>query len=284
MPVPVVVGTDGSGAAKRAVEWAAADAARRHRPLHIVHAARIWPYQVRRFTPPDGSERASRAGSDVLLEAEKHVRARWPELRVTTALAVNTPPDALRDESEKALELVVGQRGRGGFVGLLLGSVSLRVAGHSPVPVVVVRGEAGADRGEVAVGWDIEDEAIDVLEYAFDAAAVRGARLRVVHAWQIPASLAESGYAVDEDQMNDERRAGVIAAYAPLRERYPLVEVVNEVIVGHPVSALSKVSRTADLLVVGVSRHRSGLPGLGSVVHGVVHHAECPVAVVGRSR
>ncbi|QKW37002.1 universal stress protein [Actinomadura sp. NAK00032] len=284
MSAPIVVGTDGSGVAERAVAWAAADAVRRHRPLHIVHAARIWPYQVRRFALPDESERVSHAGRAVLREAEEHVRTRWPGLRVTTALVVNTPPDALRDESEKALELVVGRRGHGGFAGLLLGSVSRRVAGHSAVPVVVVRGEAGPDHGEVAVGCDIEEEANDVLEYAFDAAAVRGARLRVVHAWQIAASLAESGYAVDEEQMNDERRAGIIAAYAPLRERHPLVEVVNDVLIGHPVSILCKVSRAADLLVVGASRHRSGVPGLGSVGHGVIHHAECPVAVIGRSR
>ncbi|GAA1898222.1 universal stress protein [Actinomadura bangladeshensis] len=284
MSAPIVVGTDGSGIAERAVDWAAADAARRHRPLHIVHAAQIWPYQVRRFTPPAESESVSRAGRAVLVESEKRVRTHWPGLRVTTALQVNAAPDALRDESEHAFELVVGQRGRGGFAGLLLGSVSLRVAGHSAVPVVVVRGAAGTGRGEVAVGYDIEDEAGDALEYAFDAAAVRGARLRVVHAWQISAGLAESGYSIDEDRMNDERRGRIIADYAPLHERYPLVEVVNEVLVGHPVSILSGVSRAVDLLVVGASRHRRGVPRLGSVGHGVIHHAECPVAVVGRFR
>jgi nucleotide-binding universal stress UspA family protein len=134
------------------------------------------------------------------------------------------------------------------------------------------------------VGYDIEDERGDVLEYAFDAAAVRGARLRVVHTWQISASLAESGYSIDEDRMNDERRARAIAAYAPLHERYPLVEVVNEVLVGHPVSILSEVSCAVDLLVVGASHHRRGVPRLGSVGHGVIHHAECPVAVVSRPR
>lgn len=284
MSAPIVVGTDGSAAAGSAVDWAAAEAMMRHRPLHIVHAAQIWPYQVQRFVPPDESERVSRAGRAVLLEAERRVKAKWPKLPVTTALVVNSVSDALRDESEKAFEIVVGHRGRGGFPGLRLGSVGLRLAGHADVPVVIVRGEAAGGRGEVVAGYDFGERAREVLEYAFDAAAVRGARLRVVHTWQISASLAESGYSIDEERMNDERRARIIAAYAPLHERYPLVEVVNEVLLGHPVSVLSGASRAADLLVVGARHHRLGVSSLGSVSHGAIHHAECPVAVVGRSR
>ncbi|WP_141576764.1 universal stress protein [Actinomadura sp. WMMA1423] len=281
MSAPIVVGTDGSGPAGRAVDWAADEAAMRHRPLHIVHAAEIWPYQVRRFAPPDAAERLSPAGHAVLLEAERRVRERRPDLRVTTALVVNTTPDALRDEAEKAFELVLGHRGHGGFTGLLLGSVSLRVAGHTAVPLVVVRGEGDA-RGEVVVGYDVAEEPGDALKYAFDAAAARGARLRVVHAWQLSVNMAEAGYAIDEERLNDERRARVIEAYAPLYERYPLVDVVNDVLVGHPVSELCRASRTADLVVLGAHAHRWGIFRVGSVGHGVIHHAECPVAVVGR--
>ncbi|MEU8120447.1 universal stress protein [Spirillospora sp. NPDC049024] len=281
MSAPIVVGTDGSGPAGRAVDWAADEAALRHRPLHIVHVAEIWPYQLRRFAPPDEAERVSPAGHAVLLEAENRVRARRPELRVTTALVVNATQDALRDEAEKAFELVLGHRGHGGFAGLLLGSTTLRMAGHTAAPLVVVRGE-GDGRGEVVVGYDVAEEPGDALRYAFDAAAARGARLRVVHAWQLSVDMAEAGYAIDEERLNDERRARVIEAYAPLYDRYPLVDVVNDVLVGHPVSELCRVSRTADLVVLGAHPHRLGLFRLGSVGHGVIHHAECPVALVGR--
>ncbi|TMR04221.1 universal stress protein [Actinomadura soli] len=184
MSAPIVVGTDGSGAADRAVDWAAEEAALRRRPLHIVDAAEIWPYQVCRFVPPDEPESATRAGRAALLEAEKRVGARRP---------------------------------------------------------------------------------------------------RVVHSWQVSAALADSECLVEEEWMNDERRARIIAACAPLHERYPLVEVVNEVLVGHPVSALSKASRTAGLVVVGAHRRPLGLARLGSVSHGVIHHAECAVAVIGRT-
>lgn len=284
MSAPIVVGTDGSGAADRAVDWAAGEAELRHRPLHLVHAAEIWPYQVRRFVPAEEPERTSRAGRAILSEAERRVREHWPGLRVTTALVVNAAHDALRDESENAFELVLGHRGRGGFAGHLLGSVGLRMAGHSAIPAVIVRGE-GDGFGEVAVGCELAEEPGDALLYAFDAAAARGARLRVVHAWQVPEGPAEPGGLVDEERMNDERRAQINMAYAPLHDRYPLVEVVNDVLVGHPVSALTRASRTTDLIVVGARhQHRWGASRLGSVGHGVIHHAACPVAVVGEPR
>jgi nucleotide-binding universal stress UspA family protein len=67
-------------------------------------------------------------------------------------------------------------------------------------------------------------------------------------------------------------------ALAPWRARYPDVGVVEQTPRGHPVGALAECSGRAALLVVGSSRR--GLR-LGSVGHGVTHHADCPVAVVG---
>lgn len=65
------------------------------------------------------------------------------------------------------------------------------------------------------------------------------------------------------------------------RRKYPDVAMHEESVYGHPVDALIQASRTADLLVVG-SRGRGALGSamLGSVSRGVLHHADCPVAVV----
>lgn len=87
-----------------------------------------------------------------------------------------------------------------------------------------------------------------------------------------PAELAETERAV---------RATVGKAVQPWQERYPDVKVVEELVRDHPVHALAEASAQADLVIVG-SRKRSGLDlmNLGSVAHGLVHHANCPVVVV----
>lgn len=279
MTEPIVVGIDGSDESDRALRWAAAEAVLRGRPLHIVHALESWPYKAPLFMPAETTERMTRAGRRLLRAARERVQERRPRLEVTTALVEEEPPQALHDQSDKAFELVVGSRGRGGFASMLLGSTSLRMATRSAVPVVIVRGDA-SDRGEIVAGVDLLRDAGAVLDYAFDAAALRGARLRVVHAWQTLGTLIEAGYAVDAEQIERDLRAQVAEACEPLRAKYPRVDVVDEIVLEHPVTALSHASRNARLLVVGAHQRRWNAPQLGSVGHGVIHHARCPVAVV----
>ena len=62
-----------------------------------------------------------------------------PQLEAAELRAIEgNPADVLHDEARDAALLVVGSRGRGGFAGLLLGSVSQRVAQRAPCPVVIV--------------------------------------------------------------------------------------------------------------------------------------------------
>ena len=140
----VVVGHDGSRCAQEAVLWAARLAERANWPLHVVRAWRIatapqpasWEPG---FVPPIGDyERAVQADleSDVaaVLGAER--------ARSVTCHVVHAPPvRALLEAASGADLLVVGARGRGGFAGLLLGSVSDQIAHHAPCPVTVVRSQ-----------------------------------------------------------------------------------------------------------------------------------------------
>ena len=137
----VVVGVDGSPAAQEAVEFAVREAALRGADLVAVMSVQLpddtWidPYAIRTRTP-DG----------YLRQAEDKLRAILAEIGtggVDVAAVVSTEPApvALVARSSGAELLVVGSRGRGGFRGMLLGSVSLQCVLHAHCPVTVVRPE-----------------------------------------------------------------------------------------------------------------------------------------------
>jgi nucleotide-binding universal stress UspA family protein len=278
----IVVGTDGSPSAERAVEWAAAEAERRGCRLHIVYAARL---RERVLTPGAGCLGSlADAGDPILVHAAELVAKAVPELAVTTQLVPEAPRSALREQAERAVEVVVGHRGHDGSAGLLLGSTSLSLAGRTSCPLVIVRGEAGDERDEVVVGVDLRDgESERVLAYAFEAASLRGAWVRVVHSWEVPPTLFNGAYPVTVRQALARAQNRLADAAAPWRTRYPNVRAIEETPPGRPIDELIKRSGRADLLVVGSRRH-GATRHLGSISHGVIHHAECPVAVIASVR
>ncbi len=139
-----------------------------------------------------------------------------------------------------------------------------------------------APYGELVVGYDGSEEAETALDFAFAEADRRGARLKLVYAWE-PPSFA--GYAVAFgaviQQLFDEHAAFVWQRLAPWTQKYPHVPIERLAHCGHPVFLLSEESRTADLVIVG-SRGRGAVAALtlGSIGHGLLHRAHCPVAVV----
>ncbi|TDD46943.1 universal stress protein [Nonomuraea terrae] len=275
----IIVGVDGSVTARAAVEWAAHDAFRMRLPLRIVHAVDRTPYQISKY--PDRPDALLIEGARTLREAEALVHERRPTVEVTTRQVEGTPAAVLQEQAKEATELVIGSRGLGGFAGALLGSVSAHVAGHARCPVVVVPGGHRPVYGEVVVGVDDSPQCEPALAYAFEQAALRGATLRAVHAWQllVPAFAMDAPYDVDELRAAQHKVVGgrLEAAHA----RYPQVTVVESDVSATPVDALVEASGRADLLVVG--SHGRGALGsmlLGSVSRGLLHHAHCPVAVV----
>jgi nucleotide-binding universal stress UspA family protein len=272
---PVVVGVDGSDPSRVALRWAADEAVRRGRPLRIVYAVGPWACDIPFYPEPMMAESLHEAGRAILEESAEEARGRHPGLGVSTALGVEPPAVALRREAEEAYEVVVGHRGRGGFASLLLGSVSLHTVGYASVPVVVVRDGDRPERREIVVGIDLSKHAGAALRYAFDAAVLRDALVRVIFAWCPP----EGRYAVLEvGELAVAVRQEAHQLVAPWRERYPDVTVAENTPRDHPVKALVAASADADLAVVAARGH-TGLR-LGSVSHGLIHHAHCPVAVV----
>jgi nucleotide-binding universal stress UspA family protein len=131
---PVIVGVDGSDEGRLAVEFAFAEAHARRTALEAVHAAP---------PPPRPADRVAETGGPVpaaVLEAALHdCRERYPDVPVTARVLPGSPGHAVAGASRTAQLLVVGSRGRGGFHGLVLGSVSQQVLYRARCPVAVVR-------------------------------------------------------------------------------------------------------------------------------------------------
>ena len=136
----IVVGVDGSEPSHRALEWAVEEARLRHANLEVVHAWTYSPLGTSPYHPtmldPSVMERIAH---DLLDGSMATVDTTGVE--VTKSLVCDGAAAALVEEGKGADLLVVGSRGRGGFAGLLLGSVSQQVVHHARCPVVIIPAE-----------------------------------------------------------------------------------------------------------------------------------------------
>jgi nucleotide-binding universal stress UspA family protein len=160
------------------------------------------------------------------------------------------------------------------------------VATHAHCPVVAVPRtpvDAPARHG-VVVGVDGSELSEAAIEFAFQMASETRENLTALHAWYDPAPTGDGlmmPLVYDPVLVEKEEELVLAESMAGWSEKYPDVEVEHKVVQGHPGHALVTVAATATLLVVG-SRGRGALTSLllGSVSHGVLHHASGPVAIV----
>ncbi|MEV6615469.1 universal stress protein [Streptomyces sp. NPDC051051] len=284
----VVVGVDGAESSLAAVEEAAREARARGAGLRIVHAF-VWPAMhvptgPSPLGPPEGGIRTM--VDRLTAEAVERARATAPDVGVRHAVVTGEPLTVLEAQSREAELVVVGSRGTGGFVGLLVGSTAVHLAAHGRCPVLVVREPARAD-GPVVVGVDGSAAGRRAVDFAFAEAELRKVPLVALHAWTtwnapLPAPQdASEPYANPPGALAGEEERLLSEALAGFRERYPGVVVDHKVVHGGVREALIEASRSAQLVVVA-ARGRGGFTGLllGSVSQALLHHAHCPVAIV----
>ena len=297
MPGKIIVGLDGSLESRAAADWAAREAALRGLAVKLVH---VWEPAPIAHAPLPGAETRQHWTERVPREAAEALRLRHPGVEVDTEQRTGTPSEALVDAARDAELLVLGSRALRGLAGFLVGSVGQSVVARTEVPVVLVRADAqAADEQQaevpagappaatafppVVLGLDTGGPDEKVIAFAFEEARRRGARLTVVHGWDLPASYVYSLAAgVDLRPVAADAKAAALAeAVLPWREKYPDVEVTEVSPLGSPADHLVGASRDASLVVVGrrVRRNPFGVH-IGSVAHAVMHHATAPVAVV----
>ena len=141
----IVVGVDHSPGAKAALIFAGKEARLRGATLRAVHA---WQYGYIGYTGLEGGVPALggdinelHAAAEAALEASVREALPDSDVKIERRTIQGAPASALVDESRDADLLVVGSRGHGGFVGLLLGSVSQQCAHYAECPVVIVHGK-----------------------------------------------------------------------------------------------------------------------------------------------
>ncbi|MHB9757687.1 universal stress protein [Streptomyces sp. BYX5S] len=287
MQLPLVVGVDGSDSSLAAVDWAVDEAARHGLPVRLIHAS-LWERYDRATLGGDVGRPSERIfAENVVGTAAQRAQLRAPGVPVKTSVVAEEPTSALLHASADAHAVVTGSRGRGELAGLLLGSVGLAVAARAHCPVIVVRGDkegvAGA-HGRILLGIGEPEQCSEAVEFAFREASARDCEIDAVRAWRCPAheyadvpvgaGEAEREHRRRATELLDEALAAAVAAHPEVRVRRSAVEGPARTTLLHRTSA-------ADLAILGARRRHAhfGLQ-LGRVGHALLHHAQCPVAVI----
>ena len=279
----IVVGVDGSEHSMAALEWAAAQAELSGSALEIVAA--LGP----------GYQYLSRGEMNQLMqndvtEALARAETLAPGVNITTRTFESAPESILIEEGTGADLLVVGSRGRGGFKGLLLGSVSRKCVHRARCPVVVVAQHDSAPNAltsggddathRIVVGLDGSPSSIAALEWAANQAESTGAFLEVLMTWEWFSGYGWSPIPPDFDPAHscETKLNGLVE---PVHKAHPSVVLKATVIEGLAAQVLVEASEGADLLVVGNRGHGEFVGMLlGSVSEHCVTSARCPVLVL----
>ncbi|WP_433756810.1 universal stress protein [Nocardia sp. CA-135398] len=129
---PVLVGVDGSPSATRAIEVAFDQAA--HREVGV-RAVLTWS-EFNRYIPRDAMQKEA---EELLSESLVGYADQYPDLEVERVVVEDRPARCLLAEAEYAQLIVLGSRGRGGFAGMTLGSVSQAVLHATDCPLIIAR-------------------------------------------------------------------------------------------------------------------------------------------------
>ncbi|GAA1452807.1 universal stress protein [Nesterenkonia lacusekhoensis] len=298
----VVVGFDGSEQSFLALHYAARAAQRRNSQLTVVNAYRLPAqfYSTLAALPPEGEADLPRQDSEAVLAQAHEYLQDYPG-HVVAHSVEGDAAGVLVKLSASAQLVVLGGRGRGGFVGRIVGSVATAVPAHAHCPTVIVpasydpQAGVGPDGGRfspaqdprpVVVGVDGSSISRVAALQAAEAAAERGAPLHAIIAllplddvtgWY-PDIGFDSSYA---EQRRRELEEHAQAEAAWLQSRVPGAQVSGVVEVGAADDVLAQRSAEAQLTVVG-TRGRGGIRSalLGSTSRSVLTAAAGPVMIV----
>ncbi len=306
----VVVGVDGSERNHAAVDWAVTEAATGGRDLLLVGVAAAPAVPPRPWAQDPAVQYSLVETRRLLDRVRRRLRSRWDRVEVLTLLG--TPSLELVDALVPGDLLVVGRRGLGPVERAILGSTSIEAAGRSPVATVIVpddwdvvtearatedratenratQDRATQDRATdptghagrpIVVGVDGTERDGPVLDLGFSAAVLRHVTLVVVAAWEAPPLGAWD--TVETERWTKEAETRLAERLLPWTRQFPGVDVACYAPAEEPAVALLEDAHDAQLVVLGRYpgvHHLLGFSGF-STCRRVLHHADCPVAIV----
>ncbi|WP_327265753.1 universal stress protein [Streptomyces sp. NBC_01232] len=274
----IVVGIDPARDWHLPLAWASDEAHRRGTGLRLVVTVPP-PHQKRQVNGTPRTTALHQAGSEALAAGTDWARERHPGADVATDLIEGFPVPAIGRMSQQARMLVLGSRHLSRTAEhFSAGSTVVPVTAQAHCPVVVVGNPEHITQQPpyLVVGIDGSESSKAALALAFEEADLRGAALRAIAVWQPPVFLLH-----DEEVALQAQRRMLSEATAGWSQKYPDVKLSHEIPIGHPVEELAGAAEHALAVVVG-RRGRGGYSGmrLGSVVHGLLHRAFCPVITV----
>jgi nucleotide-binding universal stress UspA family protein len=282
----IAVGVDGSWADNGAVDWALHESRLSAAPVRVLHVVDTRP-PLGPLNTPAAVEQAKRLVADVREYLDRHDRFALH----TGVVLSGSPAPTLGHCTVDDRMLVVGRHGRGVIGRLLIGSTAEAVVSESGTAVVVVppKWSPGDQAAPIVVGVDEIERCEAAVAFAAGLAAERGAAIRLVHSWAVPAIFtgdpASTAGALDLARSYHNDRLDMIGQEC--RRRFPAITFETELRQGHRVADLIDAAEqsAAQLLVVGGrSHHRVMAALLGGTVRGILQHAVCPIAIVHRRR
>jgi nucleotide-binding universal stress UspA family protein len=278
----ILVGVDGSGESRAALRTAAELARLRSGEIWAVRA---WQYPASSALPwstdelPAVDEVEERIGRDLRAVVAEEVGEGVP-----TGFAVERGQAAnailTRAVAEDVDAIVTGSRGRGGFAGLVLGSVTRQLADHTPRPLVVVRDTRRAPAmRRIVVAVDGSEGSMRALRWATDLARDAEAEVVAAHAlslptWEYDLPADDPGVSAAAEELATEWCAPLAEAGVPHR---------SAILDGDPRLLVPRLADEVDAdLVVAGTRGHTGIAKvlLGSVATHLLHHEHRPLALV----
>lgn len=283
----IVVGVDGSPSSEHAVMWAAEEAHLQNRGLILAHAqtkisanemamlssAGIHPHQV---------NEQIRVGAERIVErAHSLATDRFPDVPIEIVMGQGDARKQLLEMASASSMVVVGTRGHGPVVGLLLGSVSGALVRHSEVPVAVVRPGHTGSRG-VLIAADGSEDSLAPVEYAYREASQRHLPLTIAHCvWDGLLAQARWSALSATDPLGEEARIRIAESVAGMAEKFPDVPVDVKIARGAIDGFLVDISEKFDLLVIGRPPRTLGQRlTFSGLTTSIAEHAHSSVLVV----